>query len=195
MKQHQRSMMLGSFAVVCAADANAALLVARRCPAACAINCPDVGDAALSIYSHSLRRRADIHARSSAAPTSTAPTSAVKSYWCGMQRRSGMWMGGGGGRERLTHSGITDDTKYWFDCRSKSKIPAPRTQWLARGRCSPVLFSRSWRDISSSEMAHVPRTIHRASSIRIRQTSMRSLRFVQTSFRAISSAESMFFSD
>jgi hypothetical protein len=85
---------LSSFAVVCAADANAALLVARRCPAACAINCPDVGDATPSIYSHSLRRRADIHARSSAAPTSTAPTSAVKSYWCGMQRRSGMWMRG-----------------------------------------------------------------------------------------------------
>ncbi|KAJ7924058.1 hypothetical protein B0H13DRAFT_2315880 [Mycena leptocephala] len=32
---------LSSLAVVCAADANAALLVARRCPAACAINCPD----------------------------------------------------------------------------------------------------------------------------------------------------------
>ncbi|KAJ7815547.1 hypothetical protein B0H13DRAFT_2381019 [Mycena leptocephala] len=32
---------ISSFAVVCAADANAALLVARRCPAACAINCPD----------------------------------------------------------------------------------------------------------------------------------------------------------
>ncbi|KAJ7203095.1 hypothetical protein GGX14DRAFT_570354 [Mycena pura] len=32
---------LSSLAVVCAADANAALLVARGCPAACAINCPD----------------------------------------------------------------------------------------------------------------------------------------------------------
>jgi hypothetical protein len=44
------ALALSSLAVVHAANADAALLVARRCPAACAINCPDVSDAALSIY-------------------------------------------------------------------------------------------------------------------------------------------------
>ncbi|KAJ7277485.1 hypothetical protein C8J57DRAFT_1713817, partial [Mycena rebaudengoi] len=37
-----------------------------------------------------------------AAPISTAPISAVKSYWCGMRRRSGMW---GKGDERGVHTG------------------------------------------------------------------------------------------
>jgi hypothetical protein len=40
---------------------------------------------------------------------------------------------------------------------------------------------------SSPEKPHVPRRIYHACSIRIRQTNMRSLQFVQTSFRAISS--------